>query len=610
MNYTQNLNKQTSNIPSRPGIYLYRNIEGRILYVGKAIDLKKRVRSYFSKNHKERRTAALVSEISSIDYYVTDNEVEALIMENNFIKENKPPYNVAFRDDKTYPYLAINISHKFPRIRYTRERQRKGTKYFGPYTSANAMRETLDLIISVFPVRSCQDTLFKRAKMTDSPCLYYHINRCSAPCVGKIGVTEYRRLVDQIAAFLDGRQEQVVKDLTKQMKKAALDQEFEKAAHFRDRIAAANKILTKQKVFSDSRIDQDVFGLAIEDGIGSAQLLKVRNGKMVGTEDLIIEKGVGLPKAELMSGIVKQYYLSEHYIPKEILVPYVLEDKEAIEKWLTETRGNLVHIKSPKKGAKNKLVIMAKENATHSLLRHKVKTDYDNRRTIEALAGLKRSLRIEKMDIIECYDISTIAGEHSVGSMVTFKAGQPEKKAYRKFKIKSVKGVNDFAMMKEVLSRRFSHYLADDDGKFALNPDLIIVDGGKPQLTAAIEVFLELEITNVSLVALAKREEELFIPGKKEPITLPKGSSELHLVQRIRDEAHRFAHTFHTELRSKTVRKSRLDSVSGIGPKRKRALIKKFGSLKKMGEVSKDDLEVVVGRKAGAELYEALKDKR
>ena len=610
MDYTQNLINQTTSIPSKPGIYLYRNKEGHILYVGKAIDLKKRVRSYFSKTHKESRISALVNEIRSIDYYVTDNEVEALIMENNFIKENKPPYNVAYRDDKTYPYLAINISHKFPRIRYTRERRRKGTKYFGPYTSANSMRDTLDLIISVFPVRSCSDTLFNRAKMTAVPCLYYHINRCSAPCVGKIGVIDYRRLVDQIAAFLEGRQEQVVKDLTKQMKKASDDQEFEKAAHFRDRIAAADKILTKQKVFSDSRLDQDVFGLAIEDGIGSVQLLKVRNGKMVGTEDLIIDKGVDLPKAELMSSIVKQYYLSEHYIPKEILISYILEDKEVIERWLSQARSNLVHLRTPKKGVKNKLVKMAKENAAHSLDRHKVKTDYDNKRITEALAGLKRSLEIEQMDIIECYDISTIAGEQSVGSMVTFKAGQPEKKAYRKFKIKNVGKVNDFAMMKEVLSRRFSHFLADDDGKFALSPDLIIVDGGKPQLKAAIEVFVELEIADVSLVALAKKEEELFIPGKKESITFPKGSSELHLLQRIRDEAHRFAHTFHTELRSKTVRKSKLDSVSGIGPKRKIALLKQFGSFKKMGEASRGEIEAVVGKKAGAELFKILKEKK
>jgi len=589
---------------------LYRNKKGKILYVGKAIDLKKRVRSYFSKKHKESRISALVSEIRSIDYYVTDNEVEALIMENNFIKENNPPYNVAYRDDKTYPYLAINVSHKFPRIRYTRERQRKGTKYFGPYTSANAMRETLDLIISVFPVRSCQDTLFNRAKVTDSPCLYYHIDRCSAPCVGNISATDYRRLVDQIAAFLEGRQEQVVKDLSKQMKKASNDQEFERAAHFRDRIEAANKILTKQKVFSDSRLDQDVFGLAIEDGIGSVQLLKVRNGKMIGTEDLIIDKGVDLPKAELISSVVKQYYLSGHFIPKEVLVPYALDDKEVIEEWLSQSRGNLVHLKTPKKGAKNKLVNMAKENASHSLLRHKVKTDYDNKRITEALARLKRSLEIEKMDIIECYDISTLSGEQSVGSMVTFKAGQPEKKAYRKFKVKNVKKVNDFAMMKEVLSRRFSHFLADDDGKFALSPDLIIVDGGKPQLRAAIEVFSELEISNVSLVALAKREEELFIPGKAEPIILPKNSSELHLVQRIRDEAHRFAHTFHTELRSKTIRKSKLDSVNGIGPKRKRDLLREFGSLKKMSEVSREELETVIGKRTGAELYEVLKEKK
>lgn len=608
MHYTQKLKNQTNNIPEKSGIYIYRDQSGKIIYVGKAINLRKRVRSYFSRKAVPGKTAALVGDIDTIDYYVTENEVEALILENNFIKENRPAYNVAYRDDKSYPYLAVSVSDKFPRIRYTRERRRKDSRYFGPYTNANAMRETLDLIISVFPIRSCRDTLFTRAKSTGNPCLYYHIKRCVGPCVGKITVGEYKRLVDQIIAFLEGRQEQVISDLAKLMKDASDNLEFEKAAHYRDRIEAAKKILTRQKVFSDNRLDQDIFGLAVDNGIGSVQLLKVRNGKLIGTEDLILEKGIDLPKSELLGSVVKQFYLGGSHIPAEILLPLVLEDEEAIEKWLSQSRGNPVKIKMPKRGLKNQLINMAKENAYHSLERHKTRTDYENKRVTAALAGLKEKLELEKMDVIECYDISTIKGEMSVGSMVAFKGGKPEKQAYRRFKVRQKK-INDFAMMKEVLTRRFSHFLADDDGKFVLKPDLVIVDGGIPQLSAAMAVFNELEITDVALAALAKREEELFQPGRKKPVSFPKNSSELHLLQRIRDEAHRFAHGYHTHLRRKSLRTSILDEVRGIGPKKKSELIGKFGSLKKIALASVDELQHVLGEKTGRELFRMLRNK-
>lgn len=609
MNSTRKLLIQTGSIPAKPGIYLYRDRSGTIIYVGKALNLKKRVRSYFTRHPIYSKTAMLVSEIAAIDYYVTENEVEALIMESNFIKENRPAYNVVYRDDKSYPYLAISIKEEYPRIRYTREPHRRDTRYFGPYTSANAMRETLDLLIGIFPIRSCRASLFARAKATKTPCLYYHINRCVAPCAGKVSNEEYQRLVAQITAFLEGRQEQVITDLVRQMKTASANLEFEKAAHYRDRVASAKKILSRQKVSADSLMDQDVFGLAVEESISSGQLLKIRNGKMIGTEDFILNQGRGTSDEELLGGLIKQYYLGGHLIPKEVLLPLELSDSEVIATWLSRNRGGPVKVLNPKRGLKHRLTKMAAENAVHSLERFKVRTDFETKKITAALSGLKETLALEKMDIIECYDISTIFGQESVGSMVTFKSGRPERQAYRKFKLRRGGPANDYAMMKEVLSRRFSHFLAEDEGRFALKPDLVIVDGGKPQLKAALEVFSELEIVNIPVAALAKKEEELYLPGQNDPIVFPRDSGELHLLQRIRDEAHRFAITYHRGLRRKAMRASGLDSVAGIGPHRKKQLLRRFGSVKQMRLAGLDELRTVVDKATANELYRWLKDK-
>jgi len=607
MSNYQNLRLQVDKVPDNPGIYLFHNEGGKVIYVGKAGNLKKRVRSYFNKKQKYSKVAMMVKEIATLDYYITENEVEALIMENNFIKKFQPEFNVAYRDDKSYPYLAISLKTAYPRLRYTRENHRRDTRYFGPYPSANAMRETLDLIISVFPIRSCSDSLFKRAKMADRPCLYYHINRCSAPCVGKISDEDYRLLVASITAFLEGRQEQVITDLGRRMKAAAAAEEFEQAAYYRDRLNAAKKILIKQKVSTDNHLDQDIFGLAIEKDNSVVQLLKVRNGKLIGTEDFILDKGRGVSNEELLGSLIKQYYLNGIYLPKEVLVSVALRDAEVVAASFSGMRGSRVKISAPRRGLKKRLVDMAVENAVHALERYKTRFDFETSKITVALANLKESLNLEKMDIIECYDISNISGQESVGSMVTFKAGRPQRQAYRRFKVRDEGSPNDYAMMKEILSRRFSHFLAEGEGRFALKPDLVIVDGGKPQLKAALEVFGRLDIVGIPVVGLAKKEEELYLPGQSEPLILERGSDELHLIERIRDEAHRFAHSYHQKLKRRTMKVSVLDKVEGIGPARKRKLLRCFGSVSKIKQAGVEELEPLVGKVLAERLVKELK---
>ncbi len=607
MDNYQHLRLQVSKVPDNPGIYLFHDLGGKVIYVGKAGNLKKRVRSYFNKKQKYSKVAMMVKQIATLDYYVTENEVEALIMENNFIKKYKPEFNVAYRDDKSYPYLAISLKATYPRLRYTREAKRRDTRYFGPYPSANAMRETLDLLISVFPIRSCSDSLFKRAKMAGKPCLYYHINRCSAPCVGKISVEEYRRLVASITAFLEGRQEQVITDLERRMQAASRAQEFEQAAYYRDRLSAAKKILIKQKVSTDSHLDQDIFGLAVEKDISSVQLLKVRNGKLIGTEDFILDKGRGIAKEELLGSLIKQYYLNGIYLPKEVLVSVNLSDAEVVSASLSGALGRLVKVIAPQRGLKKRLVDMAVENAVHALERYKTRFDFETTKIMAALANLKDSLNLEKMDIIECYDISTISGQESVGSMVTFKAGRPQRQAYRRFKVRDQDHPNDYAMMKEMLNRRFSHFLAEGEGRFALKPNLVIVDGGKPQLKAALEVFSRLDIVGIPVVGLAKKEEEIYLPGQSEPLVLARGSDELHLIERIRDEAHRFAHSYHQKLRRRTMKVSILDKIVGIGPARKQKLLRRFGSVSNIKKAGIKALEPVVGKVLAERLVKELK---
>ncbi len=584
------LRKEAKNAPDQSGVYLFKDEGGNVLYVGKAKSLKNRVRSYFQKNHPLEKVRRLVEGSSFLDYFVTATEVEALVLECNLIKRYRPRYNVEYRDDKSYPYLAVDLKQDWPRVRYTRERHRRDTRYFGPYTNAKVLKETLDTLLKIFPLRTCSDSVLTRAERMGRPCLYYHIGRCPGPCIGEIGREEYRRTIERISAFLEGRQEQVVADLTKEMERASEAQEYERAALFRDRVKVASQTLEKQRVTTDSRLNQDIFGVAEEDDVACVQLLKVRSGKLVGSEDFIVELLAATDTREILTGFIKQYYDSTPVVPDEVVLSEGLEEPEAIEAWLGEKRGRIFKMIVPKRGLKRRLVEMAIENAWHSLGRFKVRSDHESKKVMAGLMELQEAAGLDAPPgTIECFDISNISGTNAVGSMVVFLGGRPARQAYRRFKIKSGQGEpNDFAMMKEVVRRRLAR--GSKDPNFAVRPDLIIVDGGKPQLRAAMEALEAADIDSVPLAALAKQREELFLPGRSDPVRLPERSAGLYLLQRVRDEAHRFAVDYHRRLRSKSMRASRLDDIPGLGEKRRTLLLRKFGSVKRISEAQEEDL--------------------
>lgn len=551
------------------------------------------MRSYFNKKPGLAKVKQLVANSHFIDYFVTASEVEALVLEANLIKQYQPRYNVSLRDDKSYPYLVVCFDEKWPRVRYTRENHKNKRRYFGPYTNARSLRETLDTLLKIFPLRTCSPTIFSRAENTGKPCLYYHINRCPGPCVGLVKEEEYERTLGQISAFLEGRQEQVIADLKREMTKASKNLEFERAGLFRDRVRTASQISDKQRVAMDNRLNQDVFGLSIEGEIGCVQLFKIRAGKLIGSEDFIINQVGGVDVNESLTEFVKRFYDDLTVLPDEIVLPNPVEEPEAICEWLSAKRSRKVKITVPMRGQKRRLVEMAEENSHHSLARYKMRSDYESKRQKAGLQELMKALRLKSPpSVIECFDISNIAGTNAVGSMVVFLNGSPSRQNYRRFKIRvTAEGEsNDVAMIKEVVGRRLRRHKIDDK-KFAVRPDLIIVDGGKPQLSAAMEAIKEFEEEGLAVAALAKKEEELFIPGRAEPITLPKNSQGLFLVKRVRDEAHRFAIAYHRQLRSATMSRSGLDKIPGIGPKRRKLLLKKFGSLKKIKAADVDDLK-------------------
>lgn len=582
--------KEVKNLPDKPGVYLFRDADGSILYVGKAKSLKKRVRTYFSKNQPLAKVKLMVAQAVKVDYHITATEVEALVFEANLIKRYRPKYNISYRDDKSYPYLAVCLTEAWPRVRYTREKHRADTRYFGPYTNARALRETLDTLLKIFPLRVCSNAVMERAEKTGQPCLYFHINRCPGPCTDRADVHEYKRTLEQLCAFLEGRQEQVIADLNREMETASRELAFERAAVFRDRIRTASQILEKQKVSADTRVNQDIFGLEIEGELGCVQLLKVRAGKLIGSEDFIVDEAGGRDEKEVITAFVKQYYEESTVYPDEVILPRQLDEPEAISVWLRTMKGRAVKLAVPSRGSKKRLVEMAMENAVHSLARFKARTDFEAKSIEAGLGELQKALNLPQAPAsIECFDISTISGAHSVGSMIVFLNGKPSRKHYRRFKIRqSADGEpNDFAMMREVVGRRLRH---TGDAKFAALPDLIIVDGGKPQLTAALEAMAQAGIGEVPIAALAKKREELFLPGRDQPVLLPEGSQGLFLVQRIRDEAHRFAVAYHRQLRSDAMRGSDLDKLPGIGTKRRQMLLKKFGSLKKVKTAGENEL--------------------
>lgn len=587
-------------VPDTPGVYLWKGTEGEVLYVGKAKSLRKRMRQYVSGQDEREKIPLMMEQVAGYDYMVTDTEVESLILEANLIKQFDPPYNVDYRDGKTYPFIALTLGDPFPAIKYTREKRRAGTRYFGPYTDAHAARETIEVVRRVYPICHATCVEWKRVtahggEASGKPCFDYHVGKGPGPCVGAITREEYAERVADVVAFLEGRHRGVADDLERHMREASADLDYERAARLRNSLDAVRSVLEKQKVVSDRPLDMDVIGFEREETIAGVHVFLVREGRVLAGNDFVLDKGLDVPEAELVEGFLLRYYGEATYVPREVLVPALPEDAAVAEEWLSRLRGARVRLAVPQRGEKRALAELATTNARFTLARYKHRTRYDEERLNRALLELESALALPAPPLrIECYDISTLHGTYSVGSMVVFGGGRPDRTAYRRFRIRMPsEEANDFAMMREVLGRRFARDAAGDM-RFGVHPDLIVVDGGKPQLTAALAAAADLGV-KVSIVSLAKREEELYVPEWDEPVALPAGSSSLYLVKRLRDEAHRFAIEYHRNLRAKAMTASVLDDIPGVGPKRKKALLKTFGSVRRLRAASAGDIAAVPG---------------
>ena len=603
---TDSIQRILDTLPPKPGCYIMKNNEGMVIYVGKAINLHNRVRSYYhARGDRREKVAQLVQEITNIDWIVVSSELEALILEMTLIKKHMPHFNVRLKDDKRYPYIKVHWADPFPKVTITRQMERDGSRYFGPYTSVWAVHQTLDLLRKIFQYRSCDRII---TGLDARPCLYYDIKLCTAPCIGVIDQESYRQIVDDLCKFLEGRTEAIIARLKNAMRTSSETMNYEKAAAIRDQILAIEKVVEKQKVVSSKDMDSDVIALARSNGQACVQVFFIRSGKMIGREYFILEGTSDEKTSAILTQFIEQYYDEASFIPKELLLPEDVEEAHIIQQWLRQKRGGeKVELKVPQRGSQRELVQMASENAVETLRALKTQWASDTHKQSEALAELQNAFGLpQPPNRIECYDISNIQGTAAVGSMVVFEQGIPSKKHYRHFNIKTVEGADDFASMQEVLLRRFKRWQAADELKkepganpdlsFSLLPDLLIVDGGKGQIGRAVLVLKEFGLLEkVPAVGLAKEEEAIFQPGKEKPLNLPRNSQGLYLLQRIRDEAHRFAITAHRNLRSKKGMASQLDSIAGIGPARRKALIKKFGSVEKIRQASSEELREVRG---------------
>jgi len=609
--------EKLKSIPTEPGVYLMKDADGRVIYVGKAVALRNRVRSYFHDSAVHTpKVASLVSEVADIDWIVTDSELEALILECTLIKKYRPRYNVRLKDDKRYPYIKITVQEEYPRIHITRRMLQDGARYFGPFTSAKAIRKTLETLRHIFPYLSCKREITGRDQR---PCLYYHIHRCPGPCIGAISKEDYRALIDQIILFLEGKQERIIADLRAEMLQASEHLEFERAVELRDRINALERIIERQKVISPTLKDHDIIAFARDDGHACVQVFFVRDGKLIGREYFILTGTQDEGAREIMTSFLTQFYDEAAHVPREILLQSDVDEMSVIEGWLQSKRGSRVVIRVPKRGQKKALVQMAAKNAAETLAALRVQWELDTNKHVTALSELQEYLGLENPPSrIECYDISNLQGVAATGSMVVFVKGVPRKSDYRRFRIKAVVGANDYAMIQEVLRRRFKRVLARRKGEEEATkkheawdtlPDLLIVDGGKGQLNAALAVLDEMGLTEaVPTVGIAKRHEEIFLPNQPDPVILPRNSEALYLMQRIRDEAHRFAIGYHKKLREKKGMASILEEIPGVGPKRRRALLKRFGSVKAISQASVEELMAVPGmnRKVAKQIKEYL----
>ncbi|MGI8553606.1 MAG: excinuclease ABC subunit UvrC [Dehalococcoidia bacterium] len=606
---TNRFAEQLKALPTSPGVYIMRNAAGQVIYVGKATNLRNRVRSYFgapgSLEPKKRR---LVENIDDFEFIVTTSEQEALILESTLVKRHQPHYNIRLKDDKHYPYLKVDLADPYPRVYITRKVEKDGSRYFGPYASSGSVRVTLDLIKKLFPYRNCTKTITGK---DPRPCLEYYIHRCIAPCTSYCSKEEYDEVIQQVVKFLDGRSEEVVHELTEKMETAAEEYDYERAALIRDQIQAVKRVSERQMMATTTPADIDAFGLARSDDEACVQVFFVRGTKVIGRDHFVLQGTREESDAKVIASFLEQFYTSAVYVPHDILLPMEPEESELLSAWLSERRGAGVDVRAPQRGEKKQLVQLANENARQVLDMLRIKWMADAGKTQAALEELQDQLDLPLPPRrIECYDISNTQGTNSVASMVVFIDGHSKPQEYRRFKIKTVEGPNDFASMAEVLRRRFKRAaqakekqgdgeaadeLTDKEQSWADLPDLLIVDGGKGQLGYAREVMRELGVADIPTAGLAKENEELYMDDVDGPIVLPRTSQALYLVQRIRDEAHRFAITFHRERRAKASIQSRLDDVEGIGPKRKKALIRTFGSVKGIREAELDQIAAVRG---------------
>jgi excinuclease ABC subunit C len=597
---TEGIREQLRGLPAKPGVYLFHGDRGEVLYVGKAKSLRSRVRSYFQKTGDARPgSAQLRARICRIEVIVTGTEVEALHLEQNLVKRHRPPFNVRLRDDKSFPYIAVTVDDDYPRVMFTRERHRRGVWYFGPYANAKKVRETLDVLNRVFQFRPCEGP--KPGRHSGIPCLDYHIERCAAPCVGYISKEDYRAIIDGVIEFLSGETRPILRELERKMREAAAEERFEEAARYRNRLRSVQHLAERQAADKAAVGTIDVIGIAADCDQAAVQVFPLRGGKMVDRHGFHLENVSGQDVTTILEQFCLEYYGSAPAVPPQIVVPPDVGDTSALEQFLTERRGSRVEVRVPERGEKRRLAELAAENARVALASDTAVSAAKRVRRLEALEELREALNLESLPIrVECYDISNIQGQAPVGSMVVFQDGVAKKAHYRKFGVRSLDGQDDFAAMAEVVSRRFARLsvplTADDyDEGFAAVPNLVVVDGGKGQLSAALAAMQAYDLPRVAVIALAKRVEEVFVPGSPEPILLDRHSPGLQLLQRIRDEAHRFAIGFHRQRRDTQAFASIFDDLPGVGPARRRALLRHFGSVERFLEASEEELQGVPG---------------
>lgn len=595
-------------IPAEPGSYQFKDSDGRIIYVGKAINLRSRVGSYFADPETlHPRTASMVAAASSVEWMAVRSELEALILEYTLIKEHQPRFNISLRDDKSYPFLAITVNEQWPRALVVRNRKRNGSRYFGPYVNAWAIRETFEMLLRTFPVRTCSPSKFKQHERLGRPCLLFHIEKCSGPCVGEVSAEDYARHVKELIAFLGGDSDEVVERMEIEMQEASNSLDFERAARLRDRIAAVERALEKQLMVGERSEDIDIIGVAEDDLEAAIQIFYVRKGRVLGRKGFIIDKVEHVTQGGLLDRILEQHYADDPPlgIPKQVLVPFLPESIRLHEEWLTLQRTSAVEIRIPQRGDKRALLETVTKNAVAELGRHRLHRASDHQSRSRALAELQELLHLPISPLrIECYDMAHLQGTDYVGSMVVMEDGIPNKSEYRRFKVKDVPGNDDYAAMREVLTRRLNAYVREREmpvtergsrpGKFAYRPQLLLVDGGKGQLGVAVEVLQELGLQDeIPVAALAKRFEDVYVPGNPDPVQIPRGSDALFMLQVIRDEAHRFANSFHRQLRGKKMRTSILDGVVGLGATRKARLLSEFGGIAGIKLLNLEELRAI-----------------